>query len=409
VDCLNDSHCPGDGNMCSGDNYCDANYTCNRRMQSPCNGSTPFCEVSTQSCNECLVDNDCIDRRNYCLLNWRCIYNSTLAYRQCVINETRDCLCDALGSRCVDCFTSADCTPTFCGGAGHCNTSQICQYNPLTPCDTAQPRPSVCHEASRSCLAVQCRVDEDCPPNYNWCIDRVVCDQTNYSCVEIARVSSPNSPRLCDQIRQRFTQCLNDSDCDDSVWCNGNEVCRLSDGHCLTDSPPPCNQLASTALQTNTPVRIVCSEKYRKCYSGLTLCSSDDDCQDHLFCTGIKRCRLSSGECYVDITQPACAHGITCNEEFDICGLVITSVSDGWPIYLFFSIIMGCSFGLFVYFAYRDSNDVSRTKSPPKKQPPVPDNKLSAYPYNNVNTTLPTTRQNNNVKQRKLPGFNHNL
>lgn len=95
--------------------------------------------------------------------------------------------------------------------------------------------------------------------------------------------------------------CQLDTDCDDGLYCNGDESCDAN-GFCQPGSPPcatgdSCNEGADTC--TAPP----------ECYSNA-------DCDDALFCNGVERCD-AAGSC-----QPGsdpCAAGDSCDENANMC------------------------------------------------------------------------------------------
>ena len=75
--------------------------------------------------------------------------------------------------------------------------------------------------------------------------------------------------------------CIEDSECDDGVFCNGNELCRpFAEGHddhgCLPGDPPSCKNGK------------ICREDLDKC--ARELCKQDADCDDGRFCNGVETC-----------------------------------------------------------------------------------------------------------------------
>jgi len=95
--------------------------------------------------------------------------------------------------------------------------------------------------------------------------------------------------------------CQLDTDCDDGLYCNGDESCDAN-GFCQPGSPPcatgdSCNEGADTC--TAPP----------ECYSNA-------DCDDALFCNGVERCD-AAGSCQPG--RPPCAAGDSCDEGVDMC------------------------------------------------------------------------------------------
>lgn len=91
-----------------------------------------------------------------------------------------------------------------------------------------------------------------------------------------------------------------DDECEDDVFCNGEEEC--ADGECAAGTPP-CNENQR------------CDEEGEKC---VNLCDEDADCNDPDSCNGVESCNLDLGECQAG-TPVACAEGEACDESLDAC------------------------------------------------------------------------------------------
>ena len=106
--------------------------------------------------------------------------------------------------------------------------------------------------------------------------------------------------------------CERDSECDDGIFCNGNERCRpFKDGHddhgCIAGTPTTCKG------------EKICREDLNKC--ALPVCEKDEDCDDGRFCNGIETCALSGGNFETGCrrgTTPCGAHEF-CTEAKDLC------------------------------------------------------------------------------------------
>jgi hypothetical protein len=91
-------------------------------------------------------------------------------------------------------------------------------------------------------------------------------------------------------------ECSTSTDCDDGVYCNGEENCDVS-GNCQ-DAPPPCPEE-------------LCDEENSFCKE----CSLATDCEDGLYCNGVETCE--NGIC--GNGEDPCEESETCDEESDIC------------------------------------------------------------------------------------------
>jgi hypothetical protein len=94
-----------------------------------------------------------------------------------------------------------------------------------------------------------------------------------------------------------------DEDCNDGVFCNGEEKCNVQ-GECDESPGDPCG-LDET-----------CNEEADTC-DGAELCIIDLDCDDGIFCNGEEKCGLG-GECDSGPGDP-CGPRETCNEDLGMC------------------------------------------------------------------------------------------
>jgi len=118
-----------------------------------------------------------------------------------------------------------------------------------------------------STLQPECIVDMDCQIDY-------LCDTKNGVCVE----------------------CMDDSHCDDGLYCNGNELCH--DNKCIGGTNP-CDETE------------VCDEENDRCLD----CESNMDCDDGIFCNGAELC--DDGGCVED--KEPCVSDEICMEDVDQC------------------------------------------------------------------------------------------
>jgi len=107
--------------------------------------------------------------------------------------------------------------------------------------------------------------------------------------------------------------CHTDADCDDGLFCNGIE-------RCVDDM---CEEGQAPCVWVDDICGPACIEELDACVDlcgGMSMCHTDADCDDGLFCTGIERC--VAGEC--EEGYPPCPGlddvcGPECREELDAC------------------------------------------------------------------------------------------
>ena len=109
----------------------------------------------------------------------------------------------------------------------------------------------------------------------------------------------------------RANGCTSNTDCDDGLFCNGQELCSFLTNDCFVaaGSTPECGDG-------------VCDEAGNSCVE----CNVNADCDDGLFCNGAETC--NAGECGGFLSFPPCGGVLvpfgsclvgTCDEELDMC------------------------------------------------------------------------------------------
>jgi len=107
--------------------------------------------------------------------------------------------------------------------------------------------------------------------------------------------------------------CTVDADCDDGLYCNGDETCNTGTGQCEDGTAPVCDD-GAFCNGTET-----CNETTDSCDPG-----TPPACDDGLFCNGTETCNETTDQCDAG-TPPACDDGVfcngseTCNEGTDGC------------------------------------------------------------------------------------------
>jgi hypothetical protein len=230
----NDSNCPDDGEFCNGIENCDPLLGCGSSGD-PCQAGQ-FCNEATETCDECIADSDCDD--GDASTNDACV-DGTCVF----IPPTGDCPADLDGDGDVGAFDLANLLGNWGPNVGH-------------PADLTGDG-----SVGAEDLAILLGSWGPCP--------------------------SPDS-----------SECQNDEDCDDAVFCNGEEVCNTENGLCIEGSDP-CSGL-------------LCAEESAACVA----CLTGADCDDELFCNGSEVCEQSA-------CQPGaepCGSDEICNEIDDSCG-----------------------------------------------------------------------------------------
>lgn len=103
-------------------------------------------------------------------------------------------------------------------------------------------------------------------------------------------------PDACNEGTDQCIECVNSSECNDGLFCNGVETCQA--GTCV-DGTNPCAG------------NLICVEANDQCVQ----CLNDGNCNDNLFCNGVETC-------VSNVCQPGsfpCLEGQTCEEATDEC------------------------------------------------------------------------------------------
>ncbi len=156
----------------------------------------------------------------------------------------------------------------------------------LLGCDPTCPAPE-------NAEPPECAIDADCDDGL-YCNGEESC--VNGACESGERPCPPDTPcAYCDEDADACVvpACTVDADCDDGAFCNGIEQCVN------------CSCIEGEAPCPNTEDCIVCMEDLDACASG---CGSDEECDDGLFCNGLEFCF----ECLCLSGEPPCED---CSEE----------------------------------------------------------------------------------------------
>lgn len=159
---------------------------------------------------------------------------------ECTLDEHCDDGVDCTVDECVN--GQCEYTPddALCDDGDLCTTDKCDAVNGCLHEPVECPEDQVCDAATGQC--VECLNDDDCEDDSfcngaETCVDGVCQDGT-----------PPCPPEFCDEVDDvcaevpapaPITQCEDDTDCDDNLFCNGTEVCV--DGICQ-DGAPPCTE-----------------------------------------------------------------------------------------------------------------------------------------------------------------------
>lgn len=172
---------------------------------------------------------------------------------------------------------------------GECVDDQ-CQYQAtIEECEFG------CHEPTATCngASVECE-DSDCD-------DSVFCngiETCNENFCESGEFPCASELPFCDEDNDACVACTENAHCDDLIFCNGAEVCTA--GVCGSGATP---------CDGDTPL---CDEDNDVC----VVCTENAHCDDQLFCNGAEVC--TAGAC-VSGEMPCFGDTPLCDEETDTC------------------------------------------------------------------------------------------
>ncbi len=190
----------------------------------------------------------------------------------------------------------------FCSDDSYCNGQESCVPNFIR--QVSQEKFGMCKQPVRPL---------PCP-------DNTICDESVLGCVQPRTTEPPtdtNTPLVVDPTPIPG-ECAIDTDCSGkNTFCLGTSTCV--NNACQFDSNyKPCgNDMVNGTLVVGLGIaNVVCSDTTRLCFSYFT-CSSDSDCDDHLYCTGKEVC--SDGICHQDNPIRCASNNVLCTES-DHCG-----------------------------------------------------------------------------------------
>ena len=275
-------------------------------------------------------------------------------------------VCDPDQGGCVEssCSEDAECDDGFfCNGAETCDNGACVAATAVACDDGIACTVDSCDEDSDACQALAddslCEQDQECDPDQGGCVDlgctqdtecddglycngqetcdngdclagtAIVCDdsidctvdscdEANDACRYAADHSLCNQGELCDpdQAGCVTVPCEEDNECDDGLYCNGQEICEGST--CAGGEAVVCDDSVECTLDA-------CNEDSDACEST----PDDAACSDGTFCNGAETCDPVNG-CQlgnaVDCDDQVDCTLDVCDEEADAC---VNTTDDG--------------------------------------------------------------------------------
>lgn len=180
----------------------------------------------------------------------------------------------------------------------------------------------------------QCQSDADCDDGV-WCNGKETCSCLDceipvFRCVPGAPPccsldfgsceDGETMAKLCNENDEQCnidaSDCQTDDDCDDGIWCNGNEGCATNTFH-VADFDPAVHGDEQPQAHVCVPREPPCLRFMTSCAENELSCpcTADSDCDDGLLCTGVEvcvdgGCMAGPGPCL----ELACDGQFTCGE-----------------------------------------------------------------------------------------------
>jgi hypothetical protein len=310
--CETNADCPDDGNFCSGDPVCQGNGRCGF-TGNPCTGATPVCVEETDSCVECVENDDCGSGEacsdnvcvDTCSEDADCTDDGLFCNGDPVCTEG---LCDTTGNPCSGdtpvCVEATD-ECVECVGDGDCGEGEVCTDNVCVPdvectvdadCNDDNPcTTDTCTEGVCSNDQIACPQGQSCNPATGNCED-IACTSDadcndGFSCTE----------DTCNAGTCEYTNI--DARCNDGQFCTGTETCDPADpdadaAGCVATGNPcegatpvcveaedDCRACDPEAAENECDDGIACTEDVCEKDGSCTNTPDNAECDDDLFCT----------------------------------------------------------------------------------------------------------------------------
>jgi hypothetical protein len=273
--------------LCADDLFCNGAETCND--EGACvDGTAPDCDddiaCTNDSCDE--AGNQCTNSVDDSVCNDDLFCNgdeTCNAETGCVAGTSPNCgdafacttdSCNEATDSCVNNPNASACSDgLFCNGAESCSAEVGCQAGTAPSCaDAVTCTADTCNEATDSC---------DNAPNNGACSDGQFCNGTEVCDAEDGCVAG-SAPDCDDEVSCTDDSCNETTDscvstpdngeCDDGLFCNGEERCDLAGG-CTAGTSLACDDGLACTLDA-------CSEVEQGCITtgNDLVCDDQNDC-----------------------------------------------------------------------------------------------------------------------------------
>lgn len=207
--------------------------------------------------------------------------------------------------------------------------------NPNATCDP-ETLQCVCDPGftfhNTQCIVPECESDSDCD-------DTLVCNGVE-RCDGVTKTCTTGVPLQCGAHEQcnedseacvcetgfvnlgegcEAISCANDSDCDDNNLCNGMETCDIGSNRCISGTPITCTEFNEICEAATGACG--CPEGFADIDGICTrlACQTDDECSDGITCNGIERCNLADNRCERGSSVSCTGNQVQCVEPSGAC------------------------------------------------------------------------------------------
>ncbi len=284
---------------CDDSIFCNGSEICNVGI---CESGSDPCEPE-ETCNEvddiceapwCVTNGDC-DDSNVCNGSETCNAWTCESWVTLDCDDSVACTIDTCDTQdgCQHTTDDSECdNGLFCDGAETCDITNGCEVG-TDPCGVNE----TCNEVDNICEGTWCSFNSDCDDS-NVCNGTETCNAGE--CEPWVTLDCDDSVACtidtCDT-QDWCEHTTDDADCDNGLFCDGNETCHITNG--CEDWTEPC-----TGNQT-------CNEWTNMCEDP-TDCVVDDDCDDGNVCDGEEVC--VSGVCDEGVALD-CDDGVSCTDD----------------------------------------------------------------------------------------------
>lgn len=337
---------------CDNNNFCDGLETCDPLNESsdiygclagndPCVDSysctNDSCNEETDTCFNIADNSNCSDNL-FCNGDETCDPANDNADQYGCVAGSDPCV-DEFACTIDNCVESSDtCTHnndnSVCNDNQYCNGDETCdptnnsadQYGCVagsSPCvDEFACTDDSCNEQEDSCQNIPnnsncndnlfCNGDEVCDPDAQGS-DSEGCIAGVDPCMDSVECTDDS----CNESDDSCANEPNNAKCDNGVFCDGQETCDSEQG-CIAGQTPQCDDNVN-CTQDN------CDQQADKCVNT----PDDSSCNDNLFCNGTESCDTTLG-CVNNDDAPDCNDSISCTDDScsnDLAKCVNTPVS----------------------------------------------------------------------------------